>query len=93
MATLPAGTDRGTLVLVRTKEVPEGLTEPIEFVVGAGYLDAFSDEVDFVRFADESPEAADAREEKQAAAEAEAAKATKAPATSGSSNRGSDGFA
>lgn len=93
MPEIPAGTDRATLVLVRAKEPYEGAEAPHEFVVGAAYLEAFPDEVEFVRFADETEEAAEAREAKAAAAEAEAAKAAKAPATSGSTNRGSDGFA
>lgn len=84
MADLPEGTDRGTLVLVQTKE--EGQTEPTQFVVGAGYLEAFGDEVEFVRFASETADAAEAREK------AAAKPAAKASATQGSGGSGRSDF-
>jgi hypothetical protein len=64
MAELPEGTDRGRLVIVREKDVPDAP----ELTVGAAWLQNEPDTFEFLRFDGETPEQAEAREEAAAAA-------------------------
>jgi hypothetical protein len=81
MPVLPEGIDRGTLVVVRSKPAEGASAEDLpEFVVGAGYVRAFPDEVDFVRLDGETEEQAKAREDAEAdAAPAQAPAKTSPP--------------
>jgi hypothetical protein len=79
MADLPAGTDRNTLVVVRPKELPEGVSaeDAPTHVVGVAWLQAFPEDFEFLRLDGETEEQATAREEAAAAAAAAAEKPAK----------------